>query len=269
MTYDFQTPGPIDGNVKIAAGLLEITADERGTTSVLIEPLDSSNASIEAARDTKVEMRGNQLYVGAPDSLARHLFSRARLRVVIQLPHDSTIQVNVASADATIRGRYRDVVVNNASGHIWLEDVTGDVSVKTASGRVQLGTVGGHCRVDAASGVVQVGQVAQTVVVHSASGDVAIGDAASHVSVTTASGNVNLGVIRTGTAKINTASGSVRIGVAAGTGTWCNLNTASGRTTSDLAINGNAPADQQAAATLSVRVRTASGDIALCRAVPA
>jgi hypothetical protein len=63
-----------------------------------------------------------------------------------------------------------------------------------------------------------------------------------------------------------TASGDVSVGVAAGTGVWLDLNTASGSTTSDLAMGGG-PSEGVREAALEVRIRTASGDIDVHRAM--
>jgi len=55
------------------------------------------------------------------------------------------------------------------------------------------------------------------------------------------------------------------VGVAPGTGVWLDLDTASGKSTSDLTNHGDVPpADKPA--TLELRIRTASGDIHVHRA---
>ncbi|GHJ49734.1 hypothetical protein Cs7R123_70760 [Catellatospora sp. TT07R-123] len=269
MNREFPCNGTIRAEVKLSAGRLEIVASERTTATVSITALDNNEASIQAVAESRVEMvEGRHLRVSAPEHGGWRLFRRAKLLVRVEMPLDSALTVHIASADASITGRYHDLVVNTASGDIEVEQVTGDTSVNTASGRIRLGDVGGALRVNSASGDIRTGHVGGNVVVHTASGDVEIGAADGDAKVNTASGDVSFGVTRQGEIRVNTASGDVVIGVAAGTGVWLDLNTASGRTTSDLSMPASAP-PAAVAHNLTVKARTASGDISLRRVVPA
>jgi DUF4097 and DUF4098 domain-containing protein YvlB len=88
---------------------------------------------------------------------------------------------------------------------------------------------------------------------------------------TTASGDIEVGMVRRGQTDLRTASGDVEVGVAAGTGVWLDVNTSSGKTRNDLTMNPETATDVagRAAATLELRVRTASGDITIRRITPA
>ncbi|MBV1848569.1 DUF4097 family beta strand repeat-containing protein [Catellatospora tritici] len=263
MNREFPCNGTIHADLKLSAGRLEVVAGDRQTATVSITPLDSSEASAQAVEECRVELvDGHRLLVSAPEHGGWRLFRRAKLLVRVELPADSALSVSIASADASITGRYHDVVVNTASGDVEVERVTGDTSVNTASGDVRLGEVGGALRVKSASGDVRTGQVGGEITVHTASGDVEIEAAARDAKVTTASGDVAFGITRQGEIRINTASGDVTVGVAAGTGVWLDVNTVSGRTASDLSMPGSPVATGHS---LTIKTRTASGDVTLRR----
>ncbi|MEV4416201.1 DUF4097 family beta strand repeat-containing protein [Catellatospora sp. NPDC049609] len=270
MEQTFACKGTIRADLRVAAGRLEVVASDRDTATVSVTAMDASEASAEAVRETKIEFKeGRHLLVSAPEHGGWRLFRRAKLHVRVELPTGSGLTVRIASADAVCEGVYHDAVVHTASGDVVLGQVTGDAGVNTASGNVRLGSIGGHLRINSASGDVRTGPVGRTVTVHTASGDVEVGGAESDARVTTASGDIAIGVARSGELKLNSASGDITVGVAAGTGVWLDLSTASGRTSSDLHMAGSVPAPTATPTTLTLKARTASGDIALRRVVPA
>ncbi|GAB4047850.1 DUF4097 family beta strand repeat-containing protein [Catellatospora paridis] len=270
MNQTFPCNGTIRADLRVAAGRLEVVATERDTVNVSVVAMDSSEASAEAVRETKIDFKeGRHLLVQAPEHGGWRLFRRARLLVRVELPTGSALSVKVASADTVCEGSYHDAVIHTASGEVILGPVTGDVSVHTASGNVRLGPVGGQLRVTSASGHVRTGHIGGAVTANTASGDVELGGIEADTRVLTASGDIAIGVARGGEAKLNTASGDIKVGVAAGTGVWLDLSTAAGRTTSDLHMTGATPPAEATPATLTLKVRTASGDIALRRVTPA
>jgi len=260
---EFPTPRPITAVVKLPGGTLEITAEERDTTVVEVEPYDDRPASHEAAERTTVEMSGDTLTVAAPDGswLARR---PASLLITIRVPLDSRLRLKTASADVACRGRLASLDATGASGDMVLEHITGDAKVRIASGDVTVGQVDGELQVSGAAGDVTAQHVGGPVNTSVASGSIDIGSADAGVKAKTASGGVRIGAARRGTVKVRTASGDIAVGVRSGTGVWLDLNTMSGRTTNDLDMT--AGGGGEAGHDLSVEVRTASGDIAILRA---
>lgn len=263
---EFPTHRPITAAVKLPAGALEVTAEERDTAVVDVQPYDDRPGSREAAERTTVEFRGDTLTVSAPDGawLARH---PASLLITIRLPLDSRLRLKTASADAACRGRLSSVDVTGASGDLHLDHVTGDAKVRIASGDVTAGRVDGELQVSGAAGDVTAQYVGGPVDTSVASGNIDIGSAGAGVRAKTASGQVRIGAAQRGTVKVRTASGDVAVGVRGGTGVWLDLSTISGRTTNDLDMTAG-EAGEGGGPDLSVEVRTASGDIAISR-VPA
>jgi DUF4097 and DUF4098 domain-containing protein YvlB len=134
--------------------------------------------------------------------------------------------------------------------------------VNSASGDVRAGRVDGGLSVNTASGDVKAQHVGGSAEVKGASADVEIDDLGGDLRSNTASGDVRVGAARQGTLRVNSASGDVSVGVVPGVGVWMDLNTLSGRTSSDLNMSGDSP---PASHDLTVQVRTLSGDIKIHR----
>jgi len=263
---EFPCPEPVLLVTRVGGGAVDVVSEDRQTATVEVAPYDDSDASREAATNTRVEMRQGRLLVEAPDASGWLFRRNPRIRVDIRLPLDCPVQLKVASADVSCHGRYATAAINSASGDVFVEAVTGDVTANTASGDVRIGDVGGRLDVKAASGDVSVQQATGPVTVHSASGDVEVDEAGEGVRATTASGDVRIGAARKGTLSLRSASGDISVGVVAGTGVWLDLVTMSGSTRSDLAVGGTQE-PRSGAPELTVQVRTASGDIEIRRVV--
>jgi hypothetical protein len=262
--YEFDCPAPVTLSLRVAGGAAEIIAEDRRDAAVEVIPFDASDASRDAAAGTRVELRDGTLLVESPEWTG-WLFRRGpRVRVNVRLPHDGVLAVKVSSAEVRATGRYRAASLISASGHLCVEHITGDASAHAASGDVRVGRVDGSLKVNSASGDILVGYVGGEVSAKSASGDIVVNDAGGSLRATTASGDVRVDTASTGTVRVNSISGDVTIGVAAGTGVWLDLTSVSGDTRTDLAMpTGHG---DQSAATLSLQVRTASGDIDVHRA---
>lgn len=263
MNYEFASPGPVNSDIRIAGGVLNVDAGEHDVITVSVEPYDDAPASREAAEETRVALEGKQLIVHVPRGKGWAVFRWPKLNITVKMPAQSMLSVKTASANATCTGVYADAVVHTASGDVVIDRIMKDMSVNTASGDVRVGWVGGNARVHSASGDLTVQHAGKDVEAASASGNIEVGRADRGVRAKTASGDVKVGVAFTDEVRAHTASGDVSVGVAAGTGVWLDLSTASGRTTSDLNMHGGS--DQTSGATLRVKVRTASGDISLRR----
>jgi hypothetical protein len=261
---EFPCTKPIATVVRMGAGVLEITAEERDTAVVDVRPYDDRPASHEAAERTKVEMRGDTLTVAGPEGgwLSRH---GSALMITIRVPLDSRLRLKSASSRVACHGRFAALDADGASGSLSIDHVTGDAKVKVASGAIVAGRIDGVFEVGGAAGDVTARHVGGAVDARLASGNVDIGEAGADVKARTASGRVAIGTAERGTVKVRTASGDVTVGVRSGTGVWLDLNTMSGSTTNDLDMTGGGG---EASHDLTVEVRTASGDIAI-RRVPA
>jgi DUF4097 and DUF4098 domain-containing protein YvlB len=262
---EFACSGPITVDLRIAGGSVELHADSHDTAVVEVAPYDSSDASREAASQTRVELSGDTLVIAGPEASGWLLRRSPRLRVTASVPAGSSGRLRVASADVSGHGEWTQVKLSTASGDAYFEQVTGDLTVNTASGDVRSSVVGGRLTVKTASGDVSAQQLGGSADVVSASGDVQVDDAGADVSVKTASGDTRIGAVRQGTVRANTVSGDVSVGVVSGTGVWLDLSTLSGKTRSDLNMSGEGGGEFVPEHRLTLQVRTVSGNIEIHR----
>lgn len=260
---EFACPHPVTVEARLGSGAIEIHAEPRDTALVEVSPVSESASARDAASQTRIDFSGNLLSISGPESNGWPFRRSPQLRVTARVPAGSSGRIRVLSANIACHGDWDQISLNTASGDGYIEHVTGDLSVNSASGKMRAARVGGRLTVNSVAGAITAQQVVGSVDVKSASGDVDLGDLRSNLLVHTASGDVRIGAARQGTIRINSASGDVSVGVVAGTGVWLDLSSLSGRTRSDL-CHGTKPAP--ADPTLTVQVRTMSGDIGVYRA---
>lgn len=258
---EFDRSTPVTVSLQMQRGIAEIVAEERPSIRVDVTAEDGT----DAADRLRIVLEGDSLVVHAPDGLPWQWRRTPKLLVSIRVPLDSSLVVKSAAADIRAMGRYATARASLASANAYLEWVTGDAHLKAASGVLTADRVGGSLRVSSASGELHVGDVTGDVHADTASGDITIREVGGSLDASTASGDLKIGTLSRGRTRLRSASGDIAVGVAAGTGVWLDLSTASGKTSSDLTLDGQpTPADRHA--TLELRIRTASGDIDVHRA---
>ncbi len=257
---EFQHSGPIEAEVSIPVGSINVTAEERESVLVEVTAQDGSDDSRAAAEKTKVEFNKGKLKVEFPRK--RFSYSPPAISVEAHIPLNSSVELKTATADIRCEGIFGDVEINSASGPISLGDATGDTKVQSASGDIRMGDIGGNLKVKSASGDVTVGAVGGKAKVRSASGEIGIDSVGSDLEVESASGDVRVDSVKTGKSQVRTVSGDVTIAVVQGTGVWLDFNSLSGSIESSLE-----PVDSSSAGhDLSIHVRTVSGYISVKRA---
>jgi hypothetical protein len=263
----FEHAGPVTVALQAHRGRVDITAADDAGVHVGVTALDGSAAAADAVRDTYVALEGDTLVVQTPTSPGWRWRRSPSLAITIRVPAGSSISAVVASAALRAAGRYGTVRVKTASGDAWIDAVTGSAQVNSASGDLAVERIGGALAIGTASGRLRAGDVAGDVTAHSASGDITIGTVGGSLVVETASGDAEVGVLRRGQTRIRSASGDVEVGIAAGTGVWLDVSTATGATMNELTMASGSPdaAAGGARAGLRLRIRTASGDIRIRR----
>jgi DUF4097 and DUF4098 domain-containing protein YvlB len=259
--YEFDRATPVTVSLRVQRGKADVVAENRPNIQVEITPEDGG----EVEDRFTVALEGDTLVVHAPEA-TWNWRRTPKVRVLVRVPLDSALAAKSASADIRATGRWSTVQANVASADVHLDEAAGDALLKAASGDITVHRVGGSLRIGSSSGDLRVGDVMGDVKMDTASGDIVLRRAGGSLQADSASGDVEVGVISRGKARLGTASGDVSVGVAAGTGVWLDLNTASGSTSSDLAMGGGAGQGAQEAA-LELRIRTASGDIDVHRSM--
>lgn len=258
---EFPCPAPVPVSVRIAAGSVEIFAEERGTATV--DVTERGDGTESAA--TQIRFDGDGLAVVAPEPTG-WLRRGYRDHVVIRVPTGCALSVRAVSADLRCAGRYRTATIGTASGQVYVGTVDGELDVTAMSGGIRADRVGGAAHVNSASGNVRLASAGGQVTAHTASGDIDLGDLAGSAHLITTSGGVTIGTARAGALRIRTMSGDVKAGVAAGTGVWLDLSSVSGRTRNDLPMSAEPPTG---GAPLTIAVQSISGDIHVYRSTVA
>ena len=276
----FHTPGPVQLDLELPAGTIEIETMETEDTHVELVALsdrEQVQEMVEAARIEEVRRGdGHRVIV---EVRARHgvwiSFSKGpdirlgtpELRLRISCPRGAELDVRTKSADLDARGEYGPVDIKTASGDISIEQCAG-AQVKSASGDVHLDTVAGSLDVKTASGDLHAGSVAGDANLQLVSGDVYISDAAGSISANTVSGDQRYEAVMEGRIEVRAVSGDVSIGIRRGSRVFIDANTVSGSTSSEFELS-DAPAasaDVAEGPLVEVFAKTVSGDVRLERA---
>lgn len=258
MEWHYDAGGPIEAEIGVPAGVLDVTHATDGTVAVRLDALRAGRRTEDLIAETEVSFAAGRLRVQMPERQVRS----AEVHCTVSLPEGSALTIRTASADVRCPMRLGRFSGTTASGDVVLAAVDADVIARTASGDLRCELVGGSLHARTASGDVAVRRVAGEAHVSTASGDVAIGDAGGSVKAESASGDVTIERASTGRVQASTASGDVAVGVAGGVGAYLDVTTVTGDTTTTLAVT-EAPGSEVA---LEIVCRTVSGDVSIRRA---
>jgi DUF4097 and DUF4098 domain-containing protein YvlB len=279
-TETFQTPDAVRLDVRLGSGEIRLEASETSETTVTLEPLRDSEASVSAVEEARIEQRGDEILIDVRGP--RRFLRGADVLVSVHCPEDSSVRAKTGSANTEGHGRFGSVEVESGSGDVQFSELSGDAEINAASGDVQISRVGGRGRINTASGDVQLSSVAGEAKINSASGDVQIREAGNALEVNTASGDVmvreasasvsansasgdqTIASVTEGKVDLKTASGDIKIGIREGSTLWVDARSRSGEVRSELPVSdvppeGNAPH-------VELRANSMSGDITVVRA---
>jgi hypothetical protein len=270
MEKQFEVSGPVEIDVRLAAGEIEIDPTLEGRVEVeLIGHDDDSRELVEEARVELLEQGTPKVVIDVPQKRRSGFglsfgFGQQGVACRVRCPERSVLRARTKSADVTARGTLGGANVATASGDVELERVDGAASAKTASGDVVVREVMGSANLQTASGDVSIDIVRGPATVSSASGDVEIGEAYDDVNVNSVSGDQRHRAVVTGHVGAHSVSGDIVIGVRKGSRAWLDCNTVSGDTSSELEVTHDAPEGD--GPLVEIRAKTVSGDIRITRA---
>lgn len=275
MEWSFQSDSPIEADLHVPAGVLEIETGPTEAVHVRLETESASAAAEELVASSEVTFDGRQLRVKVPErastgftfgsknvvvripdlgiSISRDIEVRCRVTV----PAGSSVVCQTASADVSTFGVIDRFRATTASGDLVIDEVTGEASITTASGDVEARRVGGELRLKSASGDVRLGELAGDGGITVASGDIHVGEASSSLTLRTASGDISVDRLHRGKFSANTASGDIAVGVASGVGAKLDVTSVSG----DMSCNVPVEEGSHPEAILDIVCRTVSGDV--------
>jgi DUF4097 and DUF4098 domain-containing protein YvlB len=262
-SWEFNATGPIEAEISLPAGNVNLTAAQTQTVTVSLLPQHGrgSKAAEKLIDDTEVSFEGGTLTVKVAKRI--QLRGDAPLDLTIALPEGSAVAARTGSADVSCAGELGALDGRTASGDVTADRITGHASLATASGDVRLTDAAGDVSVNTASGDVTIQRIGGDLTVKTASGDVRIGQAGPLAEVKTASGDVRIDSIADGRADVTSVSGDVALGVPPGIGVYLDLSSISGHVRSELdSDSGGSYGD----ASLTLRCNSVSGDIRITRA---
>jgi hypothetical protein len=279
MTFD--TPEPISATIVVVIGDVRISAGDRGTTAVEVQPSDPSNGDDrKAAEQTVVEYANGQLHVRTPK--LRSWLPRSgggSVDVTIELPAGSQVHGAGQLADfhcdgplgecriTTGLGRLRvdhaaRLSLKSGTGDISVDRATGDTEVTAGSGDVRLRELDAAAVIKNSNGDTWVGEVRGDARFKAANGSIAVDRANAGVVAKTANGDVRLGEVVRGSVVLETSAGDLEVGIREGTAAWLDVSSRVGKIHNALA-SADAPASSDEK--VEVRARTSVGDIVVRR----
>jgi DUF4097 and DUF4098 domain-containing protein YvlB len=275
----FQTPEPITATIDLSVGAVHISASDRVTTVVEVQPSDASNEEdVKAAGLTRVEYDNERLLVKAPKLRSWVSWSSGgSIDVTIELPAGSQVHGAAGVAEFQCDGRLGECRIKTGLGHIRvdqaetvrlksgtgdisLDRATGDAEVTTASGDVRLRELDGSAVVKNSNGDTWVGVAGGDLRVNAANGRIAVDLARAGVIAKSANGDVRLGEIARGSVVLETQLGDLEVGIREGTAAWLDVSSTAGRVHNALDA---ADAPEPSADTVEVRARTTVGDVVI------
>ena len=276
----FDTPEPITATLDLAIGDVRISAADRGTTVVDVQPSDaSSEEDLKLAEQIRVEYANERLLVKAP-KLRSWLSRRGpSVDVTIELPAGSRVHGALGLGDVHCDGRLGDCRIKTGLGRIGLDQAdtlnlrsgAGDISVERAAGRaevtagsgdVRLREVDGSAVIKNSNGDTWVGTAAGDLRLNAANGSIAVDLAQASVGAKSANGDVRLGEVVRGSVVLETKIGDLEVGIREGTAAWLDVNSQFGRVHNALEA---ADGPQTSAETVEVRARTSVGEVVIRR----
>ena len=265
----FETPGPLELDLNVPAGKIELDAADVAATEVELEPLHDSEGSREAVERTKVNLRprgeGHELVVEVPSERGFGIrFGRTpSVLVRVRCPEGAKVSVRTRSADVEAHGRFGAAQVRDISGDVVWETVDGDAIFHSTSGDMRVDAVTGTLNVKTVSGDVEIGAVGGRLSAEGVSGDIRVASVEGSVTTKTVSGDQRLGVAE-GKVALVSVSGDLEARVRRGSRVFVDANAVSGDVSSELELSAE-KADGEGPV-VEIRARSVSGDVRIARA---
>jgi DUF4097 and DUF4098 domain-containing protein YvlB len=211
------------GEVNISGssdGIVHVHADVRASGFGFDHPQKRLDDTLS---NPPIEQKGGTIRIGKDVGRMRHI----SIAYTIQVPHDTDVDVSVASGSQTIRGVRGPVKAQSASGSIRVEHIDRDVQLSTMSGTVSVADIGSDARISSASGSVRASNVKGDVRVSAFASTIQVSNPGGRVEAATKSGSVEIAGASSDV-KAHAVSGSVSVRGNPGMDSYWELKTVSG-----------------------------------------
>ena len=247
-------------------GVRHVVIDNLGSGSITVEPGTEPDRvvfwidAVEESFLEHVQIRHDQdwLRISVPQHFYRHLKPRLRLAV----PDGLAFVIKTGSADIAISAAIGRSKIVSGAGDITVGNAV-DLDCKTGSGDISVARVeGSAARLNSGSGDISVSEAHCPVIAKSGSGAVVVKSLRGDLHANSGSGDIDIAATN-GSVDLRSASGSLTIGVTDDLPAWLDLSSVSGDFRIALeSTTQPGPGEPY----VSLRARTASGDIAIHRA---
>ncbi|HET8924078.1 MAG TPA: DUF4097 family beta strand repeat-containing protein [Candidatus Acidoferrum sp.] len=191
----YEVSGPVRLELANAAGEVNISGGSDGKVHVHADVrasdfgFDNPQKRLDdTIANPPVEQKGDTIRIGKDASHLRNI----SIAYTIQAPHNTEVDVSVASGAQTIRGVRGPVKAQAASGSIRVEHIDRDVQLTTMSGAVSAADIDSDARVTSASGSVRVSNVKGDVRISAFAGTIQVSNPGGRVEADTKSGSVEI-----------------------------------------------------------------------------
>jgi hypothetical protein len=275
----YESLTPIDAEIDVSAGHVEVIASDRADTTVEIVPTNPGRAGdVSLAREATVAFESNRLRVRVPPRL-KLLGPNGTVDVRIELPTGSRAEIESGYGSVRIRGelgttrivakygsvtadRVGDLALVSPHGEIDIAEVDGELEVKAGHGQVRIGRVTGASRLRGSHGNLTLG-TAEGAVEAATSGPLTIERALGDVTARSAHGAIRVLDAEGGILRLENGYAEVEVGVPAGVAAWVDASSAHGAVRNELTPD---PAAADADRTVELHLRTNWADILIRRA---
>jgi hypothetical protein len=274
----FDSGGPVDLDVDVAVGHVEVLAEDRSDVLVEVTPSNPKKTGDRSLADGAV-VDFDGLRVRVVVGRRMNLFGRTdSVDVRVALPTGSTAAIDSAYGAVRVRGTLGRTRVHAKYGAVGIDavgdldlvapygeadvrEVGGRLDLDAGHGRVRIGSVAGESRIRAAHGSVDLG-VAHGPVDARLSGALTIGTALTDVTARSAHGVLRIGAATSGTVRLENGYADVEVGVPAGTAAWIDASSAHGVVRNELTAG---PSAAETERTVELHLSTDWADVVVRR----
>ena len=278
-TYESLTP--IDADINVSAGHVEMVASDRADTTVEITPTNPDRSGdVAMARQATFAFENNRLRVRVPPR-NKLIGPNGSVDVRIELPTGSRTEIEASYGSVRIRGelgttrivakygnvsadRVGDLALESPHGDVDIAEVDGGLDVKAAHGHVRIGRVAGAARLRGAHGTLSLGTTEGEVDV-ATSGGLTIERALGDVTARTSYGAIRVLEAEGGILRLESSYKEVEVGVPFGVAAWVDAASEHGVVRSELTPGPEATATDR---TIELHLRANWADVLIRRAVP-
>jgi len=259
-TEAFPCEGPIELELRIREGEIEVKAGAVDHVRVEISPLDDEKDE-RSVRETRIEyseQRG-KLLVRGPRS-----FHRQGIGVFVETPAGSKVEARAHRGSIAASGTLSSLEAATGGGSVTADEVDGPVFVASGSGSITLGRVSGPVRARLGNGDIELSSIeGEGASLTTGRGDVRLGVVSGDAKIRTGKGSVVVAEAAGGNLNLVTGGGDLRVGVRHGVSALLDMVSGSGRARSELDVTDRPAADAPIA---NIRMRTGSGEAVVSRA---